>query len=355
MTTLVAAGVEPRARPRRQAGPTVVALAILAAAILAAVSLGPVSLPIRGVIGELLDHLPFVHIDSGLTTTQAATVWEIRAPRIAMGLLVGAMLSVAGASYQGAFRNPLADPYLLGVAAGAGLGATFAIVGGVSKGSGVLSAVPLAAFVGSLMAVVLTYAVGGVGRRASSTSLVLSGVAVASFLTAAQTYVQQRNTDVLREVYSWILGRLTVVGWSDVLIVLPYIVVASVILLVHRGTLDVLAAGDDEASTLGIDVARSRLVIVLAASLGTAAAVSVSGLIGFVGIIVPHTVRMLVGGRYRRILPLSMIGGAAFLVVTDLVARTVASPAELPIGVITAFVGAPFFLVVLRRNSQEHG
>lgn len=348
--TVVSVDSEPDV-PRRAGGHwNLVALGVLVAAVAAGLATGPVSLPVGGIVKELLDRLPFLSVDSGLTELQRATVWEIRAPRVVVGMLVGAMLSVAGGSYQGAFRNPLADPYLLGVAAGAGLGATVAIAAGADAGSSMLSAVPLAAFAGSVIAVMLTYVVGGVGRRASATSLVLAGVAIASFLTALQTYVQQRNSDVLREVYSWILGRLTVVGWTDVWLVLPYIVVASAVLLVMRRTLDVMAVGDEEATTLGIRVPRARMIVVVAASLGTAAAVAVSGLIGFVGIIVPHTVRLVVGGSYRRILPLSMIFGAAFLVVTDLLARTVISPAELPIGVITAFIGAPFFLVVLRSR-----
>lgn len=338
---------------RPHPGWTVAALGILFAAVAAGLMIGPVPVPVAGIVRELADRLPLVSVDSGLTDLQRAALWEIRAPRVAIGLLVGSMLSVAGGSYQGAFRNPLADPYLLGVAAGAGLGATLAIAAGARAGASMLSPVPAAAFAGSIVAVTLTYVVGGVGRRASATSLVLAGVAIASFLTAFQTYVQQRNSDVLREVYSWILGRLTVVGWTDVGLVLPYIAVATAVLLVMRRTLDVMAVGDEEATTLGIRVPRARMIVVVAASLGTAAAVAASGLIGFVGIIVPHTVRLVVGGSYRRILPLSMIVGAAFLVFTDLLARTLISPAELPIGVITALIGAPFFLLVLRTTAAR--
>ena len=216
-----------------------------------------------------------------------------------------------------------------------------------------LSPVPVAAFLGALAAVTLTYLVGGAGLRSSVTRLVLSGVAIASFLTAAQTYIQQQNSEVLREVYAWILGRLNTASWNDVAIVLPYVVVSSIVLLLARRRLDVLAVGDEEAATLGVRVDRTRLVVVAAATLGTAAAVAVSGLIGFVGIIVPHTVRLVVGGSYRRILPLSAVLGASFLVLTDLLARTVQQPAELPIGVITAFIGAPFFLLVLRTRAAS--
>ena len=340
-----------RARATRWAGPA--ALVVLLAAVLSAMAVGPIDLPLAGVVRELLDHLPLVDVDSGLSARQASIVWELRAPRVVRGVLVGGMLALAGASYQGAFRNPLADPYLLGVAAGAGLGATIAIVARPPSSVSALSPVPVAAFLGALAAVTLTYLVGGAGLRSSVTRLVLSGVAIASFLTAAQTYIQQQNSEVLREVYAWILGRLNTASWNDVAIVLPYVVVSSIVLLLARRRLDVLAVGDEEAATLGVRVDRTRLVVVAAATLGTAAAVAVSGLIGFVGIIVPHTVRLVVGGSYRRILPLSAVLGASFLVLTDLLARTVQQPAELPIGVITAFIGAPFFLLVLRTRAAS--
>jgi iron complex transport system permease protein len=180
-------------------------------------------------------------------------------------------------------------------------------------------------------------------------------VAVAAFFTAVQTFVQQRHADSVREVYSWILGRLSTVGWTEVALLAPYAAVSLVVLLLHRRLLDVLAVGEEEAETLGVSAARVRLLVVLAATLGTAGAVAVGGLIGFVGLVVPHAVRLLVGSSYRVILPLSVVGGAAFLVAADLGARTILSPAEIPIGVITAFVGGPFFAVVLRTSRRGWG
>lgn len=291
----------------------------------------------------LVDALPGVAVDSGLTEVEANILFEIRLPRLVLGALVGAVLAVAGSAYQGVFRNALADPYLLGVAAGAGLGAT--IVFAVTRESALLA--PFA-FVGGLAAVGVTYALGrSVGGR-SATSLILSGVAVAAFATAVQTYILQQNVETLREVYSWILGRLVTVGWSDVVELLPYASVATIVIFASRRLLDVLSIGDDEARALGVDVGRVRAVVVVAATLATAAAVSVSGLIGFVGIIVPHTIRLLFGWSYRVIVPLSLLFGAAFLMLADVAARTLVAPAELPIGVVTAFFGAPFFLLVLR-------
>ena len=216
-------------------------------------------------------------------------------PRVVLAALVGGMLSLAGATYQGVFRNPLVDPYLLGVAAGAGLGATLAIAY-LPDGLRGQQALPAAAFVGGSVAVFLTYSVGrSASRGRDTTTLVLAGVTVASFFTALQTFVQQQNADTLQQVYTWILGSIPSSGWSDVVLVLPYVAIATVVILVYRRVVDVLSLGDDEAASLGVDVRRVRLTLVVAATVGTAAAVAVCGLIGFVGIIVPHAIRMLAG------------------------------------------------------------
>jgi len=315
-------------------------------------SLGPAGPDWWRVPLELLDRLPLIGVESGVTDAQWNLVWRIRAPRVALAALVGAMLSLSGASYQGVFRNPLVDPYLLGVAAGAGLGATLAfVVNREVTVSWPIDPVPLAAFVGGLAAVALTYTVGtAFGRSRSGTTLVLAGVAVTSLATAVQTFVLQRNNDVVRQVYSWILGRLTSATWGDVRLVLPYIVASSVVLLMYRRVIDVLRVGDDEARALGMNVNRVRIVVVLAATLGTSAAVAVSGLIGFVGIIVPHAVRLISGSSNRVVLPLSMFVGAVFLIAADVPGRILTSPSETPIGVVTAFFGAPFFLFLLRMR-----
>jgi len=333
-----------RVRPAVFAG----AAALLFGALAVGVFSGPSALAPWSVVVEVVDRITPFDLDSGLDTRQAAVVWDLRLPRVLLGAVVGATLAAAGAAYQGVFRNPLADPYLLGVAAGAGLGATLAI----AAGGGSALVVPVAAFAGAVLAVVATYTLGGVaGMRRTGVTLILAGVAVAAFFTAAQTFVQQRNADSIREVYSWILGRLGTVGWGEVAILAPYAAVAVSVLLLHRRLLDVLAVGEEEAETLGASPARIRLAVVLAATLGTAAAVAVAGLIGFVGIVVPHAVRLTAGASYRIILPISVMGGAAFLVLADTVARTAMAPSEIPIGVVTAFVGGPFFALVLRTRA----
>ncbi len=338
--------------PGRIAGPVLVATAALLVAVVTGIAVGPARLSVPQVLAALATRLPW-HPHVSVSAINTAIVWQIRLPRVVLGVLVGSMLAGGGAAYQGIFRNPLADPYLLGVAAGAGLGATIVVVSGVG-----LAWTPPAAFGGAVLAVALTYALGvGAGRRGRSAaegsgtgSILLAGIAVAALLTAFQTYLQQQHTQTLAYVYAWILGGLSASTWSDVWTILPYVAVSAVALLVHRRLLDVLRVGEAEAASLGVNVARVRLAVVIAATLGVAAAVSVSGLIGFVGIIVPHAVRLTAGPSYRVLLPVSMIGGGAFLVLCDVVARTAQAPAEVPIGVITALIGAPFFLFVLRSR-----
>lgn len=356
----VAAPAVPRAvverDPRRRARlrRTWVGCVVLAVgAVAAGVAIGPVSLPLGGIAVELADRLPLVDVDSPLGSRQSAILWQLRLPRVVLAFLVGATLSLAGGAYQGVFRNPLADPYLLGAAAGAGLGATLVLGFGITGGWGPFDLLPLAAFIGALVAVGSTYLIGraaGRGAAGATTSLILAGVAMSSLFTALQTYVQQRSSETLRSVYAWILGGLSTTGWGDVRLLLPWSAVAAVVVLMYRRALDVLSVGDEEATTLGLRVDRTRLVVVVAASLGTAAAVAVSGLIAFVGIVVPHAIRLLTGHSYRAILPLTLVAGGTFLVLADLAARMVLAPAELPIGVVTAFVGAPFFLVLLGRR-----
>ena len=331
------------------------AVVALACSLLLGLMIGPAGPTWWRVPLELLNRMPFFSVDSGLTPTDWSIVWQIRAPRVVLAAIVGSTLSIAGASYQGVFRNPLVDPYLLGVAAGAGLGATIVItVNRSGTSSWIIDPLPMIAFGGGLIAVLVTYLLGTTSKgERSSTSLVLAGVAVTSLATAAQTFLLQRNSDVVRQVYSWILGRLSSATWGDVRLVLPYVVFSTVVLLLHRRLLDVLRVGDEEATALGVNVSRVRLAVVIAATLGTASVVAVSGLIGFVGIIVPHAVRLVVGTSYRLVLPISLLFGAAFLILADIPGRVLDNPAETPIGVVTAFLGAPFFLLILRTRKNE--
>ncbi len=332
------------------AGAVAIGVAVLVAVGLLSATSGAAGLPVGGVFGSLFDWVPLVGIESSLSVTQENILFEIRLPRLVLGMLVGGSLGVAGASYQGVFRNPLADPYLLGVSAGAGFGAVLALGFGLDLSWGPFDTVPAAAFLGALVAVVASMAIAR-GGGASPATLLLGGVAMAALFSAAQTYaIQQLSETRAREVLSWLFGQLNTTGWKQVGLLLPYVAVCGAVLFVHRRHLDVLRVGDDEARSLGLNPARSRLVIIGAASLLTAAAVSVSGLIAFVGLVVPHIVRLLISHSYRVIVPLSALVGAAFLAFVDIGARTLLAPSELPVGVITAFVGAPFFAIVLWRD-----
>ena len=321
---------------------TASAAAALLIACLLGVGFGPVNLNFGSIIKTLLG------LPNGLENEDRTLLLELRLPRVVLGALVGAALATSGAVYQSVFRNPLADPYLLGAASGAGLGATIAITNG---GGDLHALLPIFAFLGGVLAVAATFLVAG-RLFADPSTLLLAGIAVGSFATAFQTYLQQRNSAALRPVYSWILGELTVANWDVVKWAGFYILIALFILIRISKVLDALMLSDEEAYSLGVSPQKIRLIAVAAATLATATAVSASGLIGFVGIVVPHLVRGLTKRATNRSLLSIAFVGAAFLVIADLGARTLLSPAELPIGVITAFVGAPFFLFVLRARNR---
>jgi iron complex transport system permease protein len=289
-----------------------------------------------------------------LVVTQAATIiLTLRLPRTALVLLTGAALGGSGAAYQGIFRNPLADPYLIGVASGAGLGAVLAMNLHWPYSIWGLLTIPAAAFVGSAATMFLVYAMARIGKTLPVTNLILAGVALSSFATALTSYLMLRSTGELRRTISWLLGGSTQAGWEPVLIILPYIFVGLGVLLLSGHALNLMQFGDEQAQQLGLPVTRSRTLILLAASMATAAAVSFSGIIGFIGLIVPHLMRLWFGPDYRRLLPLSLIGGAGALLVSDLLARVLIAPQELPTGIVTALFGAPFFLWVLRRVKNQ--
>jgi iron complex transport system permease protein len=321
----------------------------LIAAVLISAFVGAADLNPLNVAAALAGKIPFIHLNSGLNQIDSAVLFQIRLPRIVAGALVGGLLAVTGAGYQGVFRNPLVDSGMLGASAGAGLGATIAIVylGGLGP-----DVVPVAAFVGSLAGVGIASLAGVIGTArgtgGGAATLLLAGIAVGLFLTAVQTFVLQQSTQVIQQVYEWLLGSLAGASWQQVTEILPYSGVSVAVIMLHARYLDVLSVGDEEARALGIRPAVVRATVIAACALAAASAVAISGLIGFVGIIVPHVARRVAGPSYRVVLPLSMLGGAGFLVLADTLARTVAAPSELPIGVVTALIGSPVFIWVLR-------
>lgn len=295
------------------------------------------------------------HALSGATANETfrTILWDIRLPRTVLIAMVGAALAGSGAAYQGLFRNPLADPFLIGVASGAGLGAIMAMSVNWPYTTLGLLAVPLAAFISSLLTVYLVYSFAHVGGTVPTTNLILAGVAVSSFATSLTSFLVLRSTGEVRRAIGWLLGGVSLAGWDATLALIPYLAIGLTTLVLSGHALNLLQFGDDQATQMGLDVRRARFIIITAASLVTAAAVSFAGIIGFIGLIVPHIVRMWWGVDYRRIIPLSIIGGASVLLFADVLSRIVLAPQELPVGIVTALAGAPFFLWVLRRSKNQ--
>lgn len=310
---------------------------------------GPVDIPPSAIVGIIVHRLR----SAGGTTVWPAS-WEtifftIRLPRVLLAGMTGLVLGVAGATYQGLLRNPLADPYLIGVAAGAGLGATIAIliIPGFARNSGTVA---LFAFLGALGSTALIYNLARVGRTTPMSLLILAGVAVGAFLSSIMSFLMFTGGQQLRQVLSYLLGSFALAGWPQVTGTLPYALLGLLGMLIFARSLNVLQLDEEQAALLGLDVERVKLILIAAASLATASAVAVSGLVGFVGLIVPHAVRLVWGPDHRFLLPMSGMVGAGFLIVADSLARTLFAPEEIPVGVITALCGAPFFLYLLHQK-----
>jgi iron complex transport system permease protein len=323
---------------------------LLLVAIVFATTLGSAHIPFPTCFEILLSKLPFVHIVHAWPETFNTIILDIRLPRILLAGLVGASLAVAGATYQGLFRNPLADPYLLGVASGAGLGATVAFLIPFSLSWMSFGAVPLLAFTGGMGAVAVVYSVARVGKTLPATTLILAGVALGAFLSSITSYLLTICGEELHGIVFWLLGGLSLTNWAEVWTVLPFVLAGSIVIWLHARHLNVMQLDEAQAQQLGINVERVKLVLLTAATLITSAAVCFTGLIGFMGIIVPHAVRLIWGPDHRFLLPLSFLVGAIFLILADALAHTLLPPTEIPVGVITAFCGAPFFLYLLRRR-----
>ncbi len=326
-------------------------LIFLALAILLSLAIGSVWIPpqdLWGILkGALLKRLP------AQLETFAFIVWKIRLPRTLLIALTGAALGGSGTAYQGLFRNPLADPYLIGVASGAGLGAVIAMSIKWPYSFWGLMAIPLAAFVAALLTVLIVYALARVGHSVPTTNLILAGVAFSSFATSLTSFLMLRSTGEVRRALGWLLGGASQSGWLAVLSLLPYLILGLGILAFSGHALNLLQFGDEQAQQMGLNISRAKALVLLASSLATAAAVAFSGIIGFIGLIVPHILRLWWGADYRRLLPLSILGGAGALLVMDVFARVVLAPQEIPVGIVTALTGAPFFLWVLRRGKNQ--
>jgi iron complex transport system permease protein len=325
---------------------------VLAAALVLSVAFGPVYIP-PGTILALMIGKGASALPADVVVTFSTIVFEIRLPHAILILLTGAALAGSGASYQGLFRNPLADPYLIGVASGAGLGAVIAMSIRWPADLLGLYVIPAAAFAGAVATVLIVYSLARFGKSLPTTTLILAGVAVSSFATSLTSFLMLRSTEELRRATGWLLGGSLMSGWQPVLAMLPYVIAGLAILITSGHALNVLQFGEEQASQMGLPAERVKFLLILAASLTAASAVAFAGIIGFIGLIVPHVVRLLWGADYRRLIPLSIISGGSALLLADLLSRVVLNPQIVPVGIVTALAGAPFFLWVLRRAKNQ--
>jgi iron complex transport system permease protein len=322
-----------------------------------AAAFGQVPISPATVLKILLNHLGVAHYPPTWSEQQETILLVFRLPRVAAAALVGAALATSGALFQGLLRNPLADPYVVGTSGGAAIGAVIAILAGAGVTLAGFGLVPVAAFIGALASTALVYHLARVGGRVPVVSVLLAGFAVSTLLgysVSLLLFVNDRGQLHLQRIYGWLLGGIDVTGGAQLGVVAPLILLTGAAASGLGRSLNALSLGEDGAARLGVAVEQQKRLILLAGSLLTAAAVSVSGLVGFVGLVVPHSVRLACGPDHRILLPAAAIGGAIFLVMADLLARALIPPAELPVGIVTAFLGGPFFLWLLRRARREY-
>ncbi len=330
----------------------------LLAAIFLGVSFGTISIPVSAIAQILLNATGLFHFARWWDPSTASIILQLRLPVVIAAGLVGMALSVAGVLFQGMLRNPLADPYLIGTSSGAALGAAIAFILPYDTIYGAyFPLTPVLAFAGAILTVLFVYAIARVGGQTPVVTLLLAGVVINAVLVALQTLLLTLSPRIqfgLQGLFSWLSGGIAVVTWTPVLVVGVIILAGFACALLFSGTLDAFALGEESAAYLGLRVERYKLLVIMVGALLTAAAVSVSGLIGFVGLVVPHTMRLLLGPRHRLLLPASALAGATFLILADLLARVVIAPTVLPVGVFTALVGAPFFLFLLRNSKRMY-
>ena len=319
-------------------------------------SLGAANIPIMDCFKVMIWNLPFGEklVDvSGIKEVHQTIVMNVRLPRIILSGLVGCGLAVVGAAFQGLFRNPLADPHILGVSSGAAIGATFAMLSGITIRIGSLGFVGICAFVGAILTVLVVYTLSQIGGRNNMTSMILTGTAISTMLSAVISLLMTLHRDEIEKVYLWTLGSFSSATWGKVKYLFIFIIIGVIVLLVYSNDLNVMLTGEDSAQSLGINIIRVKRIIIIMASVLVGACVSVSGIIGFVGLLIPHCTRLLAGPDHRRLMPLCCFNGAIFLILCDTIARTVSQPSELPVGVITAIIGAPYFIFLLYYNQRK--
>lgn len=329
-------------------------IALLLLSVVGCLAVGSVQMPMGEIAQILLHHIPGMDQVIPVTWDDASAqiMIKVRFPRVLLALLVGAALGVAGTAFQGVLRNPLADPYTLGVSSGASVGAAFLIYFGLQYSLFGEWTIPVVAFATGVVTLMVVIRLASEQGKIPIETLILSGVVMQAFLGSIVSFLVAMTNQTINEILFWVMGSLAMRGWSYTLVLAPYLAVGILILIAYARPLNLLALGERQASHLGLHVERTKWVVLLTATMITAAAVSVSGVIGFVGLVVPHLLRLIVGPDYRYLIPLSAIGGAIYVMWADTIARTAFAPTEIPLGVVTAFLGAPFFAYLLMRNKR---
>ena len=345
-------------RRRNRAAIVLVSLALaLTGAVLLACALGAVSIPPLDIIKMTLNKIHFSNFQATWQPADETIIFQIRLIRVIGAALVGAALATAGVLFQGLLRNPMADPYITGTSAGAALGATIAMMLPLGLAFSGLGLIPIAAFCGALITILLVYNLARVGSKTPIVSMLLAGFVVSSMLSAIMSLLIMTNGELqlkLHSVFAFLAGSISVQYWSQIAVIAPLIIGGIIIALFFAFHLNAFSLGEEQAAYLGINVEREKIFILALGSLLTACAVSLSGLVGFVGLVMPHAVRLVLGPDHRLLIPAAALAGATFLVVADTLARTVLAPTELPVGILTALIGAPFFIYLLRRTRREY-
>lgn len=334
----------------------IISLVILIVVTIVALGFGSVNIDFMNTSKILLNKLPFlkelISLD-GIKGTHIKIILDLRLPRIILALFTGGALAVVGCSFQGVFKNPMADPFVLGISSGAALGATIGLVFNLNQYILGFTGVSLFAFVGAVLTVMVVLRISAIGKKLPTTTLLLAGISLNYLFSAMISLMMLLNRDKLERVYLWTLGSFNASSWREVTMIVPIVIVCSIILMIYAKDLNVMLLGDEEAGSLGVHVHRTKKIILGVSSLMIAVVVSASGIIGFVGLIIPHIVRIINGPDHKKLIPLAMIVGATFMVLCDTIARTIISPAEISVGIITSLFGVPFFLFLLYQSKKR--
>lgn len=331
-------------------------LIVLFFIIIIAATLGSADIPFKESLWIILNKVPifnnFISI-AGVSENHRLIILKIRLPRILLAALVGMGLSTVGLSFQAMFKNPMADPYVLGISSGAAVGAAIGFVLGFELSFLGASAITIAAFLGSILTTILVYNIARVKNKIPTNTLLLAGISMSFLLSSLLSVIMVFNREDVERIVFWTMGSVSSASYTEILVILPFLLIGLLIMMSFSKDLNIILTGDETAKSLGIEVETIKKILLISSSMIVAACVSVSGIIGFVGLIIPHIVRMLLGPDYRVVLPFSAVAGAAFMIISDTLARTVASPAEIPVGAITSLFGAPYFIYLLIKQKRK--